>query len=143
MPVDLQNYINTLDTQAKAIGDIYFDGIYDCCTSLHDWLHAEGCPNSADVVLTMRFYFGGLKNKYSTSMGMYRLYLIACLQWINDNWPEDGDTEIDMSMILDAMWKCEKHQPLLFIPMIDAMRGAISEKTVTSDYMQKAMKHFT
>ncbi len=142
MPVALQNLINDANTQLKAIGDVYFDGVYDSCTSLHDWLDAEGNPNSADVVLAMRWYFGKLRDKYSTTSGSYRVRLINTLQWINDNWPEDGETEIDMSMILDAMWDCQKHQPLLFIPMIDAMRGSIQEKTVTSQWMADALRHF-
>ena len=142
MPTELQTLINDTNTQLKAIGDTYFDGIYDSCSSLHDWLDAEGCPNSADVVLAMRWYFGKLRDKYSTTIGSYRVRLINTLQWINDNWPEDGAAEIDMSAILDAMWACEKHQPLLFIPMIDAMRGSIQEKTVTTDWMSNALRHF-
>ncbi|GAI93127.1 unnamed protein product [marine sediment metagenome] len=142
MPLDLQNYINDTNTQLKAIGDVYFDGIYDSMLSLHDWLDAEGNPNSADVILSMRWYVGKLRDKYSTASGSYRVRLITTLQWINDNWPEDGDGVIDMSMILNAMWGCEKHQPLLFIPMIDAMRGSIQNKTVTTDWMSQALKHF-
>lgn len=142
MPAALQSLINDTNTQLKAIGDIYFDGVYDSCLSLHDWLDAEGCPNSADVVLAMRWYFGKLRDKYSTAIGSYRIRLINTLQWINDNWPEDGAAEIDMSMILEAMWGCEKHQPLLFIPMIDAMRGSIQNKTVTMDWMSNALRHF-
>ena len=142
MPLDLQNLINDTNTQLKAIGDIYFDGIYDSMVSLHDWLDAEGNPNSADVVLSMRWFVGKLRDKYSTANGSYRIRLINTLQWINDNWPENGDGEIDMSAILAAMWTCEKHHPLLFIPMIDAMRGSIQQKTVTSQYMADALKHF-
>lgn len=55
---------------------------------------------------------------------------------------EGGDGELDMSMILDAMWKAKAHQCLLFIPMIDAMRGSIQNKTVTSQYMADALRHF-
>jgi len=142
VPIDLQNLINDTNTQLKAIGDVYFDGVYDSMLSLHDWLDAEGCPNSADVVLSMRWFVGKLRDKYSTASGSYRIRLINTLQWINDNWPENGDGEIDMTMILDAMWDCKKHQPLLFIPMIDAMRGSIQEKTVTTDWMSNALRHF-
>lgn len=142
MPAALQSLINDTNTQLKAIGDTYFDGIYDSCSSLHDWLHTEGNPNSADVVLSMRWYFGKLRDKYSTSIGSYRIRLINTLQWINDNWPEDGDGEIDMSAILEALWAAKPHQSLLFIPMIDAMRGSIWNKTVTEDWMSKALKHF-
>lgn len=142
MPYDLQVYINDTNTQLKAIGDIYFDGLYDSMLSLHDWLDAEGNPNSADVVLSMRWFVGKLRDKYSTVSGSYRVRLINTLQWINDNWPEDGETEIDMSMIIDAVWAAKPHQCLLFIPMIDAMRGSIMNKTVTEDWMSRALKHF-
>ena len=142
MPAELQTLINDTNTQLKAIGDIYFDGIYDNCTSLHDWLDAEGCPNSADVVLAMRWHFGKLRDKYNTTIGSYRVRLINTLQWINDNWPEDGIAEIDMSAILDAMWDAKPYQCLLFVPMIDAMRGSIWNKTVTEEWMSKALIHF-
>lgn len=65
------------------------------------------------------------------------------LDWIDDNWPADGDEyELTMSKILDALWDAEPHQCLLFVPMIDAMRGAISEKTVTEQWMSNALRHF-
>jgi len=142
MPTALQSLINDTNTQLKAIGDIYFDGIYDSCSSLHDWLDAEGCPNSADVVLSMRWYFGKLRDKYSTTIGSYRIRLINTLQWINDNWPEDGEVEIDMSMILAAMWDAEGGRPLTFINYIDAMRGSVSEKTVYAPYLESYLRHF-
>ena len=142
MPAELQTLINDTNTQLKAIGDIYFDGIYDNCTSLHDWLDAEGCPNSADVVLAMRWHFGKLRDKYNTTIGSYRTRLINTLQWINDNWPEDGVAEIDMAMILEAMWNATGGQPLTFISYIDAMRGAIGEKTVFAPYLASYMRHF-
>ncbi|GAJ12159.1 unnamed protein product, partial [marine sediment metagenome] len=41
-----------------------------------------------------------------------------------------------------AMWDAQPHQCLLFIPMIDAMRGSIQNKTVTSQYMADALRHF-
>ena len=142
MPAALQSLINDTNTQLKAIGDIYFDGIYDNMSSLHDWLTAEGCPQSADVVLTMRWYVGKLRDKYSTASGSYRVRIINTLQWINDNWPEDGAAEIDMSAILDAMWDAEGGQPLTFISYIDAMRGSVSEKTVYAPYMEGYLRHF-
>jgi len=142
MPLDLQNYIDDTNTQLKAIGDIYFDGIYDSMLSLHDWLDAEGNPNSADVVLSMRWFVGKLRDKYSTAIGSYRIRIINTLQWINDNWPEDGDIEIDMNMILDALWHAEGGQPMTFILYIDAMRGSISEKRVYEPYLQSYLRHF-
>jgi len=142
MPDTLQTLINDTNTQLKAMGDTYWDGMYDSMLSLHDWLHAEGCPESADVVLSMRWFVGKLRDKYSTPIGSYRVRIINTLEWINDNWPEENGDGIDMSMLLDAMWDAEPYQCLLFIPMIDAMRGSISEKTVTSRWMADALKHF-
>lgn len=65
------------------------------------------------------------------------------LYWINDNWPANGEEyELTMSKILDAMWDAKPHQCLLFVPMIDAMRGSIWNKTVTSEWMGNALRHF-
>jgi len=65
------------------------------------------------------------------------------LDWIDDNWTDVSDPyELTMSKILDALWDAKPHQCLLFIPMIDAMRGSIMEKTVTLDYMARALRHF-
>lgn len=75
---------------------------------------------------------GGVKGKTHQS-----------LDWIDDNWSADGDPyELTMSKILEALWLAEPYQCLLFIPMIDAMRGAIQEKTVTSNWMAEALKRF-
>lgn len=62
-----------------------------------------------------------------------------CLYWASQ---EGGNGEIDMTDILNAMWDAKPHQCLLFIPMIDAMRGSIQNKTVTSEYMSNALRHF-
>lgn len=62
-----------------------------------------------------------------------------CFYWASQ---EGGNGEIDMSAILDAMWAAKPYECLLFIPMIDAMRGSIQNKTVTSEYMANALRHF-
>lgn len=70
-------------------------------------------------------------------------YIRNCMYWIDDNLVDGaGEYELTMSKILDALWAAEPYQCLLFIPMIDAMRGAIQEKTVTSQYMADALRHF-
>ncbi len=126
MPLDLQNLINDTNTQLKAIGDTYFDGIYDSMSSLHDWLDAEGNPNSADVVLSMRWYVGKLRDKYSTAVGSYRIRLINTLQWINDNWPTDGvEYELTAKKICEA-WAANGFQDrAVTIAFIDRMRQLI------------------
>ena len=128
MPAELESLINDTDTQMKAIGDIYFDGIYDSMSSLHDWLTAEGCPNSADVVLSMRYYVKKLRDKYSTAVGSYRLRLINTLWWINDNWPEENGEppyELTAKKICEA-WAVNGFQDrALTIAFIDRMRQLI------------------
>jgi len=126
MPDTLQAYINDTNTQLKAIGDVYFDGIYDSMLSLHDWLDAEGNPNSADVVLSMRWYVGKLRDKYSTAIGSYRIRLINTLQWINDNWPTDGvEYELTAKKICEA-WAANGFQDrAVTIAFIDRMRQLI------------------
>lgn len=63
--------------------------------------------------------------------------------WINDNWPSDGDDyTLTMSKMLTAMWESYDWEVLLFITRIDAMRGSISEKTVTDQAMADQLRHF-
>lgn len=73
-----------------------------------------------------------------TSMGLYHK---ANWYWVENSWA--GVDVVNMSTILNAMWDAEPYQCLLFVPMIDAMRGAISEKTVLTSWMSEAMKRFT
>lgn len=141
MPVDLQNLINDTNTQLKAIGDIYFDGIYDSMSSLHDWLHTEGNPNSADVVLSMRWYVGKLRDKYSTSIGSYRIRIINTLQWINDNWTADGDG-VTMDDILSAMVAAEPSEVTYFIGLVDAYRSALWEQPFNSEFFAALARGF-
>lgn len=141
MPVDLQNYIDDTNTQLKAIGDYYFDGLYDGCLSLHDWLHAEGNPNSADVVLAMRYNFKKLRDKYSSSLGSYRIRLINTLQWINDNWPEDGNG-ITMSDILSAMVTATRPEFECFTGITDGYRAALWEKPFNSEFYAALARGF-
>jgi len=128
MPAELESLINDTDTQMKAIGDIYFDGIYDGMSTLHDWLHAEGNPNSADVVLSMRYYVKKLRDKYSTAVGSYRLRLINTLWWINDNWP-DGEPpepyELTAKKICEAWAKDGFEDRALTVAFIDRMRQLV------------------
>ena len=55
---------------------------------------------------------------------------------------EAPEYELTMTKLLETLWNAQPHQCLLFIPIIDAMRGAISEKTVTEQWMSNALRHF-
>jgi len=141
MPDELQTLINDTNTQLKAIGDTYFDGIYDSMSSLHDWLDAEGNPESADVVLSMRWFVGKLRDKYSTAVGSYRIRIIGTLQWINDNWPGDGDG-VTMDEILSAMVAAEPDEVTYFIGLVDAYRSALWDKPFNSDFFASLARGF-
>jgi len=143
MPAALQTLINDTNTQLKAIGDIYFDGIYDSMSSLHDNLTAEGCPNSADTVLAMRWFFGKLRDKYSTAVGSYRIRLINTLQWINNNWSEGDVYELTMAAILDAIWDSTPLETFFFVNDIDAMRAAIWNKEISEQKLVELYRHFS
>lgn len=143
MPAALQTLINDTNTQLKAIGDTYFDGLYDSMSSLHDWLDAEGNPESADVVLSMRWFVGKLRDKYSTAIGSYRIRLINTLQWINDNWPEGDGYDLTMQKLLDAIWESTPLETFFFVNDIDAMRAAIWNKEISEEKLQELYRHFS
>jgi len=143
MPAPLQSLINDTNTQLKAIGDTYFDGMYDSMSSLHDWLDAEGNPNSADVVLSMRWFVGKLRDKYSTAVGSYRIRIINTLQWINDNWPEGDGDGVTMAAILDALWESTPLETFFFVNDIDAMRAAIWNTEISEQRLTELYRHFS
>lgn len=142
MPAELQSLINNTNTQMKAIGDIYFDGLYDNASTLHDWLTAEGCPNSGDVVLSMRWHWGKLRDKFSTNVGSYRIRLINTLQWINDNWPADA-AEVDMDAILNALLAATFDQFQTFTGITDAYRVALWNEPFNAEYYAALARGFS
>ena len=72
-----------------------------------------------------------------------RYWHVKTLQWIDVNWSGGGaPAVVDMQAILDAMWASKTWQTLLFITYIDAMRGSVSEKTVTEQKMADYLRHF-
>lgn len=101
----------------------------------------EGCPWSSQDVYNACVHLWDLREHFSGGTPSMRITVAYCFNWIDDNWPTDG-AEVDMSAILDALWEAEPWQTLLFIPMVDAMRGSIQEKTVTSQWMADALRHF-
>ncbi|GAI67210.1 unnamed protein product [marine sediment metagenome] len=142
MPDPLNVYIDTLDSLMLGIGES-FKSLYDSMGLLHDCLDAEGNPASADKIDSMRTYVQSLQWAFDDTGGNVRAYLVFILNWINDNWPTDGPPgEVTMTAILAAMWASLDWQTLLFVTRIDAMRGSISEKTVTEKSMADQLRHF-
>lgn len=143
MPAALQSLINDTNTQLKAIGDIYFDAIEQWCLDMHDDLTAEGCPNSGDRMLTVRYHFGQLRDKFATAPGTYRIRLINTLQWINNNWPEGDGYELTMAAILDAIWESTPLETFFFVNDIDAMRAAIWNTEISEQRLSDLYRHFS
>jgi len=119
----------------------YIEDCYDKCDTADDY------ANAGDFKWGIRYSVYAIK-ALATAIDqiIHGQYFDPDDSWFYESiyWAsqEGGDGAIDMSAILDAMWECEKHQPLLFIPMIDAMRGSIQNKTVTMDWMSNALRHF-
>lgn len=116
-----RNFFYALGTQ---IGDENWSAAETICNQIGDYVGTYVKPALCDS--------GGVKGK-----------TYYALDWISDNWPTDGNGyELTMSKILAALWEAKPHQCLLFVPMIDAMRGSIMEKTVTLEWMGMALRHF-
>ena len=106
-----------------------------CLDHLLDaWYHTNQAVEDA---LAEGFYgYNGGTNILPTALDS----AMAC-EFIRECPPADPFV-LTMSEILDALWDAQPHQCLLFIPMIDAMRGAIQEKTVTQNWMSNALRRF-
>ncbi len=62
--------------------------------------------------------------------------------WLMKNTNEGVGGDVDMNAILTALWGSKEWQTLLFVAYVDAMRGSISEKTVTEQAMGNYLRHF-
>lgn len=142
MPEALYNKILEQRAQLLAI-KVHMNNFYNDMYDLAGQLTSEGCPNSGQSVLNACVHLWDWIFQLSNGTDNYRYAETDTLLWINDNWPTDGvEYELTMSKIMTAMWDAQPYQCLLFIPMIDAMRGAIQEKTVTVEWMGNALRHF-
>ena len=115
----------------------FYNDMYD----LAGQLAAESWAGASQAVYNACIHLWDLRDHISGGDPSMRITVAYCFNWIDAEWPTDG-AEVTMSAILDALWKAEPWQTLLFVPMVDAMRGSISEKTVTSQWMADALKHF-
>ena len=140
MPAALQTYIDAwYSAHGYFTSDLYNAGNY--IQYLGEQIEAQNWSGANSMCLMAANYFRDAALHFTTGSPSMRTTMKNTLQWINDNWP--GVAVIDMSAILNAMWNATPYQCLLFIPMIDAMRGAISEKSVTIESMESAMRRFT
>ena len=144
MPTALENFIDwgysdggtALAYLSSARNHLYYaaDSI-----EAEDWIAAKGhLYDSADdfglfdkYLLQDDVFYKGLRKDWRDA-----------LYYINDNAVFNGAAEIDMNAILDAMWASADWQTLVFISYVDAMRGSVSEKTVTEQSMANYLRHF-
>lgn len=134
-----------IDNWRIVYSHIYSD-IYNACNHFDNTAEQIEAENWAGAAIQLSMASDYLRDvskhfRYGTPDLYRKMY--SAMDWIDDNWPTDnGNGEVTMSAILDAMWNAEPHQCLLFIPMIDAMRGSIQEKTVSTEWMGNALRHF-
>lgn len=125
MPEALQDYIDYCDNFMKAMGDDTYEAIANNFSSMHDSLSAEGNPNSGDNALALKDNFQDMQMFYNSFMGLYRGKLIDVFNWINANWPTNGNGEVTMDAIINAMLKADFNQLQKFIGIVDAYRVAL------------------
>lgn len=140
MPAELTNLINTLDQQCLTFYN-RLDNLHDDMYDLSTALTGEGNPLSGSAAYLMSVEQGVIASCWYLGTYSVTNRLLNCLEWINDNWPGDA-AEVDMQAILSAMWESLDWETLLFVTRIDAMRGSISEKTVTEQAMAEQLRHF-
>lgn len=111
----------------------------------YDW-DTTGCGSAANWD-SLSYYFDNITFTgywFETHQVDWRANTVLVLKILKDKIDSLGEpTTVDMSAILTAMWDAEPHQCLLFVPMIDAMRGSIWNKTVLPDWMSEAIRHFS
>lgn len=117
------------------------DFCYQAAYNMAVHLNTEGNPNSSTEAYNLATGLWNLKAHISGGSPSMRITTAYCLNWIDDNWPENG-AELTMTKLMETMWTAKPWQCLLFVPMVDAMRGAIMNKTVTEEWMSMAMRHF-
>lgn len=141
MPSELETWIDAIVIRGNQSYGICLN-LMNHANALGDQLTAHNWEGAATAAYQMGNDFEDLRDygHFRRVSGQY--YNAIALYWINDNWPIGNGAEVTMKSILDAMWDSEIWQTLLFITRIDAMRGSISEKTVTEQAMADQLRHF-
>lgn len=134
---DAYVYLESRWSVARGFQEDAFGLCDDALDAADDGNWKYGIKYCAWAIKSTLSAFDNLLQNYSYSYD--QAVYPECLYWASQ---EGGDGDVTMSAILDAMWKAEPHQSLLFIPMIDAMRGSIWNKTVTEEWMSNALRHF-
>ncbi len=121
----------------------HFNNMYNDFVALASALTSEGNPASGIAVNNINIHLWDIRNHLASGTNSVRYWHIKCWQWL-DAWIDagSGGGSVDMGDILTAMWASENWQTLLFVSYVDAMRGSISEKTVTEQAMGNYLRHF-
>lgn len=99
-----------------------------------DW--QNGIKQNAYAIMATLSAFDNLFQNYGYAYD--QSVHAECLYWAG----QEGGVSLGMPAILTAMYGSTSPQTMLFIVMIDAMRGSLAEKTVTSSSMADYLRHF-
>lgn len=140
MPEPLTSDIISLHSSYYVL-QTYFNNMYSDFVALAAALTAEGNPSSGIAVNNINVNLWNIRNHLASGSNSIRYWHVKTMQWVDVNWPSGGGV-VDMQAILNAMWLSVNWQTLLFVAYVDAMRGSVSEKTVTEQSMGTYLKHF-
>lgn len=142
MPSNLRDIIDDAIVLFRS-ADVHHHNAYNYFRNCADQLDAENFSGAATQMRLAANELEDINWTQSHWPNPSSCYATDALYWIDDNWLTDGvEYELTMSKIMAVMWDSKPYQTLLFIPMIDAMRGSIWNKTVTEQWMSNALKHF-
>lgn len=142
MPAPLTADIISMHTSYYLL-QTHFNNMYNDFVALASALNTEGNPASAIAVNNINIHLWDIRNHLASGSNSIRYWHVKTMQWLDNNIPwGGGGGGIAMSDILTAMWASENWQTLLFIAYVDAMRGSVSEKTVTETNMGNYLRHF-
>jgi len=69
--------------------------------------------------------------------------VIGALNWIEANWPENGEPPtVDMSAILTAMYEAKPHQPILFVSYLEAYYASVWNATFNEQALAELVKRW-
>ena len=140
MPNPLTGYVAGLNIAYLQVGS-EFNNLMNDCNTLGSQLIAEGNPASGLAAQNMAVHLLNIRNWIAWGGSSMQHFDILALDWIDTNWPSVGGV-VDMNAILTALWSSVNWQTMLFVTYVDAMRGSISEKTVTEQSMGTYLRHF-
>ncbi|GAH62913.1 unnamed protein product [marine sediment metagenome] len=136
----LQYYINKLDYWFAEVKENWYGlriGFHwlGYNISEQDWASAETtCYSLRDYAIAMQSDMGETTNSV-------RYYTGACLQYINDNWPEKVDP-LTMESLINVMLLADPSEVEYFIGIVDAYRQSVWNKPFNQEFFAALARGF-